>query len=111
MSAFLFAANRMNMSYGDEINLTKSEKRLHTCKVLLEWPSAMEQLRLSQLYNFEQGIHLGDKLWKNQQYSALSVYKKLIQNPEQFWNGTDHLMNFRMKYLPIYHYSSPIAWR
>ena len=33
--------------------------------------------------------------------------KNVMQNPEQFWkkywNGTDHLMNFQLKYLPIYH--------
>ena len=44
----------MNMSYDDVVNLTKIEKRLHTYKVLLD-------------------VHLGDKLWKNQQFSALNV--------------------------------------
>ena len=68
----------MNMNYGEEVNLTKSEKKMHTYKVLHEWPSAVEQLHFGQIYNSEKGIHLGDKLWKNQQYSALNVYKKLV---------------------------------
>ena len=77
MSAFLWVANRMNMGYGVYVNLTKGEQREHTNKVLREWPSVVEQLRLGQLYNSEHGIHLGDKLWNNQQYSARNVYKKL----------------------------------
>ena len=60
MTVLLFAVNRINMSYGEEVNLTKSEKKTHTYNVLREWPSAMEQL-----HNSEQGINLGDKLWKN----------------------------------------------
>ena len=43
MSAFLFTTNRMTMSYGDAMDITKAEKRLHTFKVLCEWPSAREQ--------------------------------------------------------------------
>ena len=77
MSAFLFDVNRMNMSYGEQVDLTKSEKRIHTYTALREWPSAMEQLHLGKLYNSEQGIHLGDKFCKNQQYRTLNVYKKL----------------------------------
>ena len=50
---------------------------MHSYKVLCEWPSAMEQLQLGQLYNSEQGIHIGEKLWRNQQCSALNVYKQL----------------------------------
>ena len=76
---------RSIVSYGEEINRTQSEKRMHAYKVLREWPSAMEQLHLGQLYNSENGIHLGEKLWKNQQYSALNVYKNLVQNLEQSW--------------------------
>ena len=64
------------MSCDEEVNLTKSEKMMHSCKVLRDWPSAREQLHLGQLYNSEHGIHLGDKLWKNQQHSALNVIKK-----------------------------------
>jgi hypothetical protein len=43
----------------------------------MEWPSAVEQLRLGQLYNSEHGIHLGKKLWNNQHCSARNVYKTL----------------------------------
>ena len=77
MSAFLFTTNHMNMSYGDEMDITKAEKRLHTFKVLCEWLSAKEQLKLGNIYNSEQSIHLGQKLWINQQFSALNVYKKI----------------------------------
>ena len=55
----------------------KLKKRLHTFKVLCEWPSAREQLKLGNIYNSEQGIHLGQKLWINQHNSALNVYKKI----------------------------------
>ena len=60
MLAFLFAVNRINMNYGEEVKLTKSEKLLHSYKVLNEWPSAREQLYLEKIYNSEHGIHLGD---------------------------------------------------
>ena len=50
---------------------------MHPYKVLRDWPSARDQIHLEQRYNSEHGIHLGDKLWKNQQYIALKVYKKL----------------------------------
>ena len=73
MSAFLFTVNGMNMNYGEQVALTKSEKRMHTYTVLREWPSAMKQLRLGQLYNSEQGIHLGDKLWKNQEHKVWNL--------------------------------------
>ena len=62
MSVFLYTTNRMNMSYGDIMDITKAEKRLHTFKVLCEWPSAREQLKLENMYNSELGIHLGQKL-------------------------------------------------
>ena len=55
----------MNISYGDAVEITKAEKRVHTLRVLCEWPSAREQL------------HLGDKLWINQQFNALKVYKSI----------------------------------
>ena len=80
MSAFLFAVNRINMSYGEEVKLTKSEKLMHAYKVLSDWPSAREQLHLEKIDNFEHGIHLGDKLWINQQYNALKVYDSLCAN-------------------------------
>ena len=67
----------MNMSYGDAVELTTAEKRTHTFKVLCEWPSAREQLKLENMYNSESGIHLGDKLWTNQQFNALKVYKNI----------------------------------
>ena len=80
MSALLFAVNRINMSYGEEVKLTKSEKLMHAYKVLSEWPSARKQLHMENVYNSEHGIHLGDKLWKNQQYNALKVYDSLCAN-------------------------------
>ena len=67
----------MDMSYGDAVELTKAEKRAHTLKVLCEWPSAREQLKLENMYDPKSGIHLGDKLWTNQQFSALKVYKSI----------------------------------
>ena len=77
MSAFLYLTNRVDMSYGDAVELTKAEKRAHTLKVLCEWPSAREQLKLEKMYDPKLGIHHGDKLWTNQQFSALKVYKSI----------------------------------
>ena len=76
MPAFLWASNRMNMKPGANVNLSKKEKKENNVRVLRDWPSATEQLRLGNRYNSELGIRLGDKLWNNQQYSALNVYKK-----------------------------------
>ena len=44
---------------------------------LRDWTSARAQFHLGQLYNSQRGIHLGEKLWVNQQYNTLNVYKKL----------------------------------
>ena len=83
MSAFLWASNRMIMNYGADVNLSKKEKKEHTFRVLRDWPSTT--VYLGNLYNSEHGIYLGDKLWNNQQYNALNVYKNLVYDPEQCW--------------------------
>ena len=94
MSAFLYLTNRMNMSYGEAVDLSTSEKRLHTFKVLCEWPLAREQLKLENMYDPELGTHLGHKLWTNQQFSALKVYKNIgsksgaILEKILEWDGT-----------------------
>ena len=109
MSAFLFAVNRLNMKYGEEVKLTKSEKLLHSYKVLNEWPSAREQLYLEKIYNSEHGIHLGDKLWKNQQYNALKIYDSLCANSGDIlenileWEGSfGEFSNETVGKLPIF---------
>ena len=108
MSAFLFAVNRINMSYGEEVKLTKSEKLMHAYKVLSEWPSARKQLHMENVYNSEHGIHLGDKLWKNQQYNTLKVYDSLcsvsgvilenilewVESVDKFSNETTEKLSF-----------------
>ena len=84
----------MNTSYGDEMDIKKAEKRLHTFKVLCEWPAAREQLKLESMHNSELGIHLGQKLRINQQFNALNVYKNISAMSEGFlekileWNGS-----------------------
>ena len=93
MSAFLFAVNRINLNYGEEVKLTKSEKLLHSYKVLGEWQSAREQLHLEKIYNSEHGIHLGDKLWKNQQYNVLKVYDNLCANSGDKLENLDTIKN------------------
>ena len=77
MSAFLRATNRMRMNYGADVDLSNEKKKEHTYRVLGDWPSATEQLCLGIICNSELGIHLGDKLRINQQYSPLNVYKQL----------------------------------
>ena len=63
MAAFQFAVNRITMNYGEDVNLSESEKLTHAYTVLREWPSAREQLCLGQLYASEHGIDLGEKCW------------------------------------------------
>ena len=82
MSVFLYQTNRLLNGLDDVEELTPEEKRKHTFTVLCEWPSAREQLKLSDIYDFNLGIHLGDKLWTNQQFSALKVYKTLDASTE-----------------------------
>ena len=94
MAAFQFAANQILINYGEDVNLSDNEKKIHAYTVLREWRSAREQLHLGQLYNSERGIHLGEILWVNQQYNTLNVYKKLgVETgtiPENIleWNGS-----------------------
>ena len=82
MSAFLYHTNRMNNSYGDIEELTQVEKTTHTFTVVCEWCSAREQLKLENTYDPKLGTHLGDKLWTNQQFSALKVYNPLDATTE-----------------------------
>jgi len=80
-----FSVNRINLNYGEEIKLTKSEKLLHSYKVLGEWKSTRGHFHLGQIYNSEHSIHLGDKLWKKQHYSALNVYERFSAKSVKFW--------------------------
>ena len=100
MSALQFAVNRITMNCDEEINLTKSEKMIHAYKVLREWPSTMEQIHLGQLYNSEQGIHLGEKLWTNQQYSALKL------DISERYKLFDEFSNNISARLPLFHSSN-----
>ena len=92
-----------------KLKLTKSEKLLHSYKVLSEWPLAREQRHLGKVYNSEHCIHLGDKLWKNQQYNALKVYDSLCANSGDIlenileWEGSfDEFSNKTVGKLPIF---------
>jgi hypothetical protein len=67
----------MNNSYGDFVDISKAERKLHTFKVLCEWPSAREQLKLENMCNPELGIDLGQKLPINQQFYAIKVYDSI----------------------------------
>ena len=113
MSTFLWASNRMIMNYGAEVKLSKTEKKEHSFRVLRDWQSAREQLHLGNLYNSELGIHLGDKLWNNQQYSALNVYKKLDMRSRAMleeileWDGSfDEISNAISAHTPYFHSTS-----
>ena len=101
----------MNMSYGELVDLTTSEKRSHTFKVLCEWPSAREQLKLENMYDPELEIHLQHKLWTNQQYNALKVYKNIqfgsmsgdILEKILEWDGTlDEFLTETSTLFPIF---------
>ena len=84
MSVFLYQTSRLLNSIKDVEDLTDEDKREHAFNVLCEWPLAREQLHLSDIYDPNLGIHLGDKLWTNQQYSALKVYKTRCFNWRHF---------------------------
>ena len=78
MSVFLYLTN-----HGHElVELAKAEKRAHTLKVLCEWPLAREQLKLENMYDPKLGIHLGDKLWTNQQFNAFQSTRTSRQSLE-----------------------------
>ena len=62
--------NRINMSYGEEVNLIVMRKKTRAYNVFNEWLSARELFYLGQLHISEQRYSYGDKLWKNQQNSA-----------------------------------------
>ena len=69
----------------------------------------MEQLHLGQFDNSEHGIHMGDKLWRNQQCSVLNVYKKLgaksgeiLENILEWDQSFDKFSNEISEQLPIF---------
>ena len=103
------------MNYGATVNLSKKDKKENNFRVymLRDWPSATEQLQLRNLYNSELGIHLGDKLWDNQQYSAWNMYKKLgVQSRAMLeeileWDGSfDEFSKEKSARTPFFHSTS-----
>ena len=82
MSVFLYQTNRMNNSYGDIEELTQVEKIAHTFTVLCEWPTAREQFKLENMYDPKLETHIGDKLWTDQQFSALKGSNNLDATTE-----------------------------
>ena len=62
MSEFLYQTNRMDNSLDELVDITQEQKTEHIFKVLCEWPSAREQLRLENIHDPKSGIHLGNKL-------------------------------------------------
>ena len=82
---------------------------MHSYNVMCEYLSAMEQLHLGQLYNCEHGIHMGEKLWRNQQCSTFNGYKKLDAKSGEIlenileWDGSfDEFSNKISEWLPIF---------
>ena len=84
----------MNSSYSDIVDMSDAGKILHTLKVLCEWPSVREQLKLENMYNPELGLDLEQKLFINQQFNTPKVYKKIGANSGDIlekileWDGT-----------------------
>ena len=86
---------------------------MHAYKVLSEWPSAKKQLHMENVYNSEHGIHLGDKLWKNQQYNTLKVYDSLCSVSGVILENIlewDQLINSQMKQLKSYPSTRLLIW-
>ena len=42
-----------------------------------EWPSVIKQFPFKNNYNSDLGYNLKEKLWNNQQFNALNVYKNI----------------------------------
>ena len=63
-------------------DLTQVEKIAHTFTVLCEWPTAREQFKLESMYDPKLETHIGDKLWTDQQFSALKVSNNLAATTE-----------------------------
>ena len=58
---------------------------------------------LGQIYNSEHNIHLGDKLWRKQHYSALNVYERRgAKSVKILENILDCLTNSQTKQLKSY---------
>ena len=72
----------MDNSLDDLVDVTHEQKTEYICNVLCEWSSARKQLRLENIYDPKSGTNLGDKLWTNQQFSALKVYNNLNASTE-----------------------------
>ena len=53
MAAFLWVVNRMDQGYGVDIPLNAKEKRDHTYKIVKEWPNAVKELHLKNIYDPE----------------------------------------------------------
>ena len=91
-------------------SISAKQKQEHSFRVLRDWQSSREQLHLENIYNSELGFHLGDKLWNNQQYSALNVYKNLDMQSRAMleeileWDGPfDEISNAISAHTPYFH--------
>ena len=84
--------NRINMSYGEEVNLIVMRKKTRTYNVFNEWLSARELLYLGQLHISEQRYSYGDKLWKTNKTVHLKMHKLLGAKSGAIleWDGSFH---------------------
>ena len=114
MSVFLYLTNRMNSSYGDIEDTSVAEIRLHTFKVLCEWPFAKERWKLEKY--LQPWAWIGSrtkKLPTNQQFYTL---KGVRENWCQFGRnlrkdfGIGSWMNFQLKHPPIFQTFQATIW-
>ena len=81
-----FSVNRINLNYGEEIKLTKSEKLLHSYKVLGEWKSTRGHFHLGQIYNSEQRTDaVNQKLSCLKQVSLATLWNFWINTSRMIW--------------------------
>ena len=111
MSAFHWVTNHMDMGYGVDVKLRKREQREHTYKVLKEWPRTKFCIILSTACILELNSGTTNNINVVHSKSTKNLVEGLAQYWKKDWNGMDHLMNFQMKYPPIYHTSFLLAWR
>ena len=116
MSVFLYLTNQMNSSYGDIEDTPVAEIRLHTFKVLCEWPFCQGAMKIGKIFTT---LSLDWISNKKVTYQSTILYakrrtRKLVpiraKSQKRFWNGMERWMNFQWKHPPIFQTFRATIW-
>ena len=88
------------------LSMQKKEIK-HTFKILKEWPNAVKELHLKNIYNPQKGYNLQDKLSSNQSYTQLKVNEgidKAAQKSREnfFLNGMEFFNHSKVKLTDLF---------